>query len=96
MQERDIHIQIQTHVNFPFIAPCDALSMWLHRGCPLQTLCPLFGKTNFPLTGSRPGAVAQTKPGSVTETQTRGASGPPFLCAQTHPPAASGHVQSSA
>lgn len=61
MQERGIQIRIQTPVNFTFITPCDALSMWLRHVCPLQTVCSLFGKTNFPFTGSRLGAVAQNK-----------------------------------
>lgn len=37
MQERDIQIQIQTHVNFTFITPCNAPSTCLCHVCPLQT-----------------------------------------------------------
>ena len=96
MQERDIQIQIQTHMNFTFITPRDAPSMWLCHVCPLQTVCFLFGKTNFPFTGSCLGAVAQTKRGSVSETQTRGTSMLPSCVHRLTPLEPQGHVQSSA
>ena len=92
MQERDI----QTHVNFTFITPCNAPSMWLCHVCPLQTVCSLFGKTNFLFTGSRLGAVAQTKRGSVSETQTHGTSGLPSCVQRLTMLEPRGHVQSSA
>lgn len=59
VQEKDTQIQIQTHVNFSFISPCGALSIWLCRVCPLQTLRSLFGKTNAPFPGSRRGAQSE-------------------------------------
>lgn len=68
MQERDIPIQVQTHMNFT--GPCNASSTWLCHLCPLQTVCPLFGKTNSPLRGSSVGVVAQTQRGWGSETQT--------------------------
>lgn len=70
--------------------------MWLCHVCPLQTVCSLFGKTNFPFTGSPLGAVAQTKQGRVSETQTRGTGGLPSCVHRLTPLEPRGHVQSSA